>query len=225
MPFTSPEFLKSAFNCPFCDAYSRMNWFRHYFRSSGGGFSQLPMHFARCTHCGERSYWVEKSHLEGSEAGEGKMLLPSGAQAPMPHPEIPEEIRVNYEEARNIVGDSPRGAAALLRLAIQKLCVHLGESGQNLNNDIGSLVQKGLPVEIQQALDIVRVTGNNAVHPGELSQEDVAAVALPLFELINQIVEDRIARPKKLRELFENLPEGARERISMRDGNGGQDGS
>ena len=72
-------------------------------------------------------------------------------------------------------------------------------------------------MEIQQALDIVRVVGNNAVHPGELDEHDVATVATSLFELVNAIVEDRIARPKKLKAMFDALPQGARDAIGRRD--------
>jgi hypothetical protein len=130
---------------------------------------------------------------------------------------MPETVRTDYEEAREIAGASPRAAAALLRLAIQKLCIELGESGENINDDIANLVRKGLPVEIQQALDIIRVIGNNAVHPGELQSDDVADVASSLFELTNQIVEERVSRPRKLQALFDRLPQGARDAIEKRD--------
>jgi len=147
----------------------------------------------------------------------GYMLFPNATTAPMPHADMPPEVLADYEEARAISSDSPRGAAALLRLAIQKLCKFLGQPGKNLNDDIGTLVKAGLPIEIQQALDVVRVVGNNAVHPGELDERDVAAVATSLFELVNAIVEDRIARPKKFKALFDALPQGARDAIERRD--------
>jgi hypothetical protein len=175
------------------------------------------MYQAVCTHCRERSCWLADLYGE-IEPVNGRMLSPAATVAPMPHPDMPVDVRADYEEARLIAASSPRGAAALLRLGIQKLCVHLGEDGKNINDDVASLVKKGLPIEIQQALDVVRVVGNNAVHPGELTASDVAAVSSALFELVNQIVEERISRPKKLQTLFSKLPQGAQDAIKKRDG-------
>jgi hypothetical protein len=220
MPYVPPEFNKSAFNCPYCNVYAGMSWVRLHSEPIGIPVAksiETEMYTAWCAHCHQRSYWFRKSFIGVRQEAGGRMVIPSASQAPMPHLDMPEDVRIDYDEARNIAAASPRGAAALLRLAIQKLCLHLGEGGRNLNDDIGALVRKGLPVEIQQALDIVRVIGNNAVHPGELSADDVTEVASTLFELVNQIVEDRIVRPKKLEPLFEKLPPGAREAIAKRD--------
>jgi hypothetical protein len=131
---------------------------------------------------------------------------------------MPEEVRKDYEEARTIVAQSPRGACALLRLAVQKLCAELGEPGRNINDDIATLVRKGLSVEVQQALDTLRVIGNNAVHPGEMDLTDDTETASALFELLNFIVEDRIAQPKKRAEIFSKLPPKAVAAIEKRDG-------
>ena len=193
MSYVAPKFKKTAFNCPYCNAYAKMFW-TNIVNPTGRSFITTPVHQANCAHCNEKSYWLETKYMDSIT---GHILIPPKTIAPLPHPDMPENVKTDYEEARSISSKSSRGAAALLRLAIQKLCVHLGEKGKNINDDIGALVKKGLPVQIQKSLDIVRVIGNNAVHPGELSSKDVAEVADTLFELANHIVEEMISRPKK----------------------------
>ena len=146
------------------------------------------------------------------------MIVPSEAPVPPPHPDLPESCIHDYEEARQIVAASPRAACALMRLALQKLMAELGEKGKNINDDIGSLVAKGLPVMVQQALDFCRVIGNNAVHPGEIEINDTPDVAHNLFSMLNFIIEDRIAQPKRIESLYLQLPEGARKAVESRDG-------
>lgn len=73
-----------------------------------------------------------------------KLIYPKSSIAPLPNEDMPDDVKVDYLETRNIVNDSPRGACALLRVALQKLMYHLGESGNNLNEDIGNLVKKGI---------------------------------------------------------------------------------
>jgi len=60
----------------------------------------------------------------------------------MPNQDLNADIIADYNEACRIYNDSPRASAALLRLALQKLCKQLGETGENINEDIKKLVKK-----------------------------------------------------------------------------------
>ena len=100
---------------------------------------------------------------------------------------------------------------------MQKLGKALGEPGENINADIASLVQKGLSPQVQQALDALRVIGNNAVHPGQLDLTDDRDTALALFGLLNFIVEQQITRPNELAAIYNRLPASALAAIQKRD--------
>lgn len=147
-----------------------------------------------------------------------RLIWPRQGMAPLPNPDLPEDVREDYEEASTILDLSPRGAAALLRLGIQKVCKHLGEPGDNINDDIAALVRKGLDRRVQQALDVVRVVGNNAVHPGQIDLKDDRATAEKLFGLVNLIAEIMISQPKHVASMYDSLPEAARKAIEKRDG-------
>ncbi|QDV24375.1 hypothetical protein Q31a_26920 [Aureliella helgolandensis] len=164
-----------------------------------------PIRVGHCTHCEKHTIWLVD-----------EMLYPFTGLAPRPNTEMPPSVRKLYEEAAALFTRSPRASAALLRLSIQVLCVELGEKGKNINADIAALVNKGLPSIVQQSLDIVRVTGNEAVHPGQIDTDDPNVVD-SLFELTNLIVEYMIAMPKRVSGLYTKLPEKARDAITRRD--------
>jgi len=163
---------------------------------------------------------TESSFLERIVSDETVLIYPVSESAippPGPANDMPPEIAEDFNEARSVFGSSPRASAALLRLAIQKLCKYLGQSGKNMNDDIAELVKAGLPVKIQQSLDIVRVIGNNAVHPGEIDLRDNQDTVLALFNIVNFIVEEMITRPREIEDIYNKLPDGARKQIEKRD--------
>lgn len=124
----------------------------------------------------------------------------------------------DYEEARSILPRSPRGAAALLRLVIQKLLPHLGAKKAAINDAIGELVSAGkIKTQIQQALDTVRVIGNEGVHPGEMDLRDDRETALAIFRIVNLIVETEITEQKRLEALYASHPQSKLDGITKRD--------
>ncbi len=102
-------------------------------------------------------------------------------------------------------------------MCVQKLCVHLGEKGKNIDDDIGSLVKKGLNPLVQKSLDIVRVIGNEAVHPGRIDLKDDRDTAMTLLGILNAIADQMISHPKTVETMYEKLPETKREAIERRD--------
>jgi len=130
------------------------------------------LHLSKCYNCNKVAVWVYKT-----------LLFPKEKTGTPPNQDLPDDIIHDFNEARAILSESPRGAAALLRLCIQKLCSHLGEKGKNINDDIASLVSKGLNPLVQKSLDIVRVVGNEAVHPGviDINDEPLAEIILNIF--------------------------------------------
>lgn len=161
---------------------------------------------SQCYNCDRISIWI------GSSLG-----WPLRGDAPQPNVDLPDDVRLDFEEAGRIVNISPRGAAALLRLSIQKLCGFLGEKGRNIDDDIAALVKKGLDVRIQRSLDIVRVIGNEAVHPGQIDLRDDVSTASKLFTLVNIIADAMITQPKQIEEMYGDLPEAKRKAIERRD--------
>ena len=163
--------------------------------------------FSECYNCRDIALWIHD-----------RLIYPQRGEVLPANPDLPPEIARDYDEAGAILDLSPRGAAALIRLAIQKLCRHLGQSGENINADIKALVADGLDLRVQKALDAVRVIGNNAVHPGQIDLRDDRATAESLFGLFNLIAEKTISEPRHVEEVYNTLPEGARKAIEKRDG-------
>ena len=211
------EYDKREFHCPHCGVYSEQIWSEffsapYYYLNTHNQREQRSFYLKNiravlCYRCNEFSLWLGAN-----------MIYPSSGNVETPNEDLSDDIIALYNEAKDIVNLSPRGASALLRLALQKLCKELGEKGKNINDDIASLVKKGLPPTIQKALDTIRVVGNNAVHPGQIDFDDNPDVAFVLFKYINVIANHFITIPKSIEEGYELLlPEKDKENIEKRD--------
>jgi hypothetical protein len=241
-----PEYGIQKFQCPHCLVVAQQTWLSSYQLSSEvfsiynhiylsyrakirdyqqeaiRGFldtakNQFPNDFnsylardlsiATCGSCGRYSLWVDK-----------EMVFPVEMPIDLPNPDLNEGIRSLYNEASKIFLDSPRGSTALLRLALQMLLKQIGKEGKDINNDIKELVADGLSSKIQKALDLLRVVGNNAVHPGQISFDDNSEVALKLFKILNIIADEMISKPREIDKLYENVvPDETKGHIAKRD--------
>lgn len=212
---TAPAYGAKAFRCPICSAYANMRWLNPF----GVGAIYRPFMISRCDGCDQELLWrIEVRETEEGDQQFGRIIYPPASTAPMHHIDLPEDLQQEYNEARAIVEQSPRGAAALLRLCLEKLCAHLtGNDGKSINDNIKDLVAKDLPIRVQQSLDYLRVVGNNAVHPGQIDLRDTPEMVLAMFGLINFIVDNQITQPKTIETLYSHIPEGAREAVERRD--------
>lgn len=225
--FKEPKFNENSFTCPYCQTYAEQKW----------SIYKMPMDVENkfVFNCHQEGYPIRNLSVDEVENLDAisistcqackkyhiwhndKMIVPSDSPIPMPLKDMPKVVKDIYLEARDVYPISYKSACALLRLAVQHLCKELGEKGNNINDDIGSLVSKGLPERIQKALDIVRVVGNNAVHPGKMDERDTKLYAEKMFKLLNMIVEDRIVKPNEIDDLFDGLPDGAKNAIVRRN--------
>lgn len=242
-----PEYGSKKFQCPHCETVATQEWFtannassiatniiNHLYlnyrtgiddysqerisrfleetKSSFGNnfYKFVPNGFAvaTCSSCDEFTLWVNKD-----------IVFPKKNTLPPPNTDLDEDIKSLYLEASSILVDSPKGSTALLRLALQKLLKQVGKSGNNINGDIKELVAEGLSPKIQQALDLLRVIGNNAVHPGQINLDDNTEVAQKLFGILNFIAEELLTKPKELEQLYADLiPPETQDHIKKRDG-------
>jgi hypothetical protein len=246
MSENNQKFMNNKFQCPHCKVVAQQNWFNEnkaslivhdiidhifydyrkrshtyqqeavelFIKEIEKGFSVnyrkfIPSKFSisTCKSCDNISIWISE-----------EIVYPRKISVAMPNEDLSEEIKSLYNEAATIYMDSSKGATALLRLALQMLLKQVGKEGKNINNDIQELVSEGLSPKIQQALDLLRVVGNNAVHPGEINLDDNSDIALKLFHILNFIADELITKPKELDRLYnEIIPDSTKAHINKRD--------
>ena len=195
-----PAHMIKKFNCPHCEVFAQQKWKNW----------EVNLTTAQCNICNEHSIWRK-----------GYLVYPFNPSVPKAENNMPDDVKELYEEARQVHVYSPRAAAALLRLAIEKLTPHLGEPTGKLNTRIGNLQKKNaFDARVIKCLDIIRITANEGgAHDGlmDLTGAEGAKTVSNLFFAINYIVEKTITEPARLDQMFGNLPQEKLDGIKNRD--------
>lgn len=197
--YTAPEAEAKAFSCPHCGVYARQDWgllYRNRLDVNNGRLivnqdsKMQGFRATSCENCSGCTIWHN-----------GKIIFPFSGASVQPNPDMPKDVQSLFLEARGILFLSPKSSAALLRLALSKLLIHLGGKGEHVEEDIDRLVENGLPPRLVQALHTLRVYGKSAVLPGVLDMEDNVETSHKLLAFINIICDNQITQPKLI-ELY-----------------------
>lgn len=170
---------------------------------------------SHCQTCEKSSIWIET-------ISEETLAYPHiSSIAPTPNTDMPIAAKEIYQEAASIVELSPRAAVGLLRLASQIIVDEVIDGKGSLNDKIGKLGAKlGSDDLITQGLDVMRVYGNDNVHPTQTTQiklTDTAEDAKILFVILNYIVTALITPSLGIARLHDALSDTQKASITRRD--------
>ena len=116
---------------------------------------------------------------------------------------MPQNIKDLYIEASSVFELSPRSSLAIIRLALDLLCIELGaDNKDSLYNKVEWLYNENvINSEIKELAHGVRGLGNDAVHPRNIDDQIDKNDAELVFELLNIIVEEKITKANRKNEL------------------------
>ncbi|MES5942958.1 MULTISPECIES: DUF4145 domain-containing protein [unclassified Bacillus cereus group] len=152
---------------------------------------EWELHMSICSICNQPIFWKDEN-----------IIYPNTHGVDDPNPDMPKAVSDLYKEARSVVQLSPKSACALLRLALEKLLIELKcPKGNSIYNNIKLLVERdNINDVVLDALNVVRLAGNSAVHSGDIDIDDNPKIASTLFWMLNFIVEELITKPAKVSE-------------------------
>ena len=154
----------------------------------------FPCFFSQCNSCEEYAIWVND-----------RIVYPQ-AIIRIPKDDMPDQIKTFYRQASSISSQCPPASAALLRTVLEMLCTELNYTEGSLKQRIEKMKNDGkIDDELHDAMQSVRIVGNNAVHAGQIEVDDSKEVVKVLFEIIDDITLDLFTKPKRRKELSKNV--------------------
>jgi hypothetical protein len=157
----------------------------------------LNLHVSRCYNCKGFTVWVRDRlvfPIRGDEPPDVVEVDFEEVVEDVQETAEDEEVSEDFEEAAAILNKFPRGAAALTRVCIQNMMPLLKENAKNLDENISSLVRKGLEAEIQQAMDVLQVVRKNPSQTTEVDLKEENETAKKFFNSLEGILERRMLK-------------------------------
>lgn len=176
---------------------------------------------------GVNEYEMTDSRIPALKLIDQKVIYPDVPFGlPKPNEDMPDSVIEIYNEAASIANKSPRAAAALLRLALERLLEALGQTDGSLYTRIGNLYET-TPQDIIDIMDIIRITGNNGIHDGDIGVINIddkndKENVLVLFKFINLLTDEFITRPQQLTDITSNFSQGEQHSIERRNNQNNQ---
>lgn len=217
------------FVCPHCRAFAQQSWTDLVMPSYDGPWEYLETQQIEST---SFDYPTTVSRWKGAQCGschkwnvwhDQSMVYPPFQVGPPPHRDMPEGARELYEEASRVAHVSLRAGAAMARAAIERLIKDIDPDAParaKLDDRIVRL-RGQVSTSLGQLLDVVRVTGNSALHrddhPSEivvlaLDDKEGPATLGVLLQAANDMVDELITKPRTAESLWNMLPESVRRR-------------
>ena len=212
-----PNYKKDVFTCSYCNAITNQEKTDYHLSVNCGGFNAVKSTLCKNPSCKQDCLWLIKQKLVNingcsryrNTSSREKLIFPVKKLGEPPSEDMPKDVKEIYEEARGVVAESPRAAAALLRVALERLCTRLGENEGTLYQRIVNLKSKGLSESAIKNLHTVRITANEGgSHAGQidLTNKDGPDIVNKLFFIINRIIEKTITDPREEEKMFKSLP-------------------
>src|ERR1700736_2342230 len=157
----------------------------------------LNLHVSRCYNCKGFTVWVRDRlvfPVRGDEPPDVVEVDFEEVAEDVQETAEDEEVSEDFEEAAAILNKFPRGAAALTRVCIQNMMPLLEQTGKNLDENISSLVRKGLEVEIQQAMDVLQVVRKSPLQTTDFDLKEENETAKQFFNSLERILERRMLK-------------------------------
>lgn len=209
-----PAFRRTRFACPRCDVVATQSWFHPLQPTLHPRTGSNPpvvayetikdLALSTCAACSAKCLWFES-----------RLVYPAKLSDYQVPTDMPPEVQRDFEEAASIAAASPRASAALLRMCIEGLCKTI-TGKDDFYAAVTELEEQGIPDEIVVAMDVVRLTGNEALHAGKLYGSDDEKTVGILFRLAGLIVNWAITERTALKDLIDKIPPGKLEKIKER---------